>query len=164
MIPEVHASWDDVPSLSTPPEGPLSPSPVAEALGRVAPNRRSFLRGGMALGGALALSVLGWLPPSRLRGAGAVVGTEHLDCNVFSYDGILCTPPVYDVRYCGRDGWFKSKETRIRVFRPVVACNNRNAWRWVDQGTAYRCADGEVQRAPRSPVFKICNWPNPQPA
>lgn len=165
MITEEQSlSWDDVPSLSTRPLGDVAPSPVAAALGRAAHSRRAVLRGGIALGGALALTVLGWLPPNRLRGARAVVGTEHRDCTIFEYDRVICVPANYSERYCGPDGWFKSSEGRFVVWRPIVACNDRNAWRWTDRGTPYRCADGETQIRPFSPVFRICSWPNPQPA
>lgn len=160
MTNPTRPAWDGVPSLTQPTPGPPVPSAVAAALRR-SPDRRGVLRGGLALGGALALTVLGWLPPAGRARARAEIGTEHLTCDVFQYDDLICVPPVYDPRCCGRDGWFRSQQNDRVVFYPVIACNGRNAWRWTDEGTPYRCADGQIQRVGRSPVFAICNFANP---
>ena len=123
--------------------------------------RRGFLRVVAAGGMALGLTVLGWLPPARR--AFGTVGTEHLDCASFDYDGILCSPNVYSPANCGEDGWFRDgciagPDGGHECYRPVSECDGRSAWRWWEDGVEYRCADGEVkfQGAPRWD-FRICN-------
>lgn len=152
---------DDVPLLDVEPSGPYELRRVACAPASDEVGRRGFLRVVAAGGMALGLTVLGWLPPARR--AFAVVGSEHLNCASFSYDGLICTPAVYSPDNCGADGWFRvgcdvDANGGYGCFRPVDACDGRSAWRWRDGATEYRCADGEVKfsGSPRWD-FRICN-------
>jgi hypothetical protein len=109
---------------------------------------------------ALGMTALTWLPPARK--AAATVGTEHLNCGGFSYDGIACTPPVYAQKWCGSDKWFKTgcargSDGHLYCYYPKVACNGRNAWRWDFNGYKIRCADGEVTVDHDEPFFRICS-------
>lgn len=126
--------------------------------------RRSFLKvvgiGGVTLG----MTVLGWLPTGRR--AAATVGTEYTNCSKFLYsDSQFCDPAVYSASYCGTDKWFKNGCFHVSdgfydCYRPIVACNSRNAWRWdhTPSGRIYRCADGEVKFSGTSTyAFRICS-------
>ncbi len=152
---------DEVPLLDVEPPGHYELRRVVCASVSDQVGRRGILRVIAAGGMALGLTVLGWLPLARR--AFAAVGTEHLDCASFSYDGLICTPAVYSPDNCGADGWFRAgceadANGEYTCFRPVTSCDGRNAWRWRDAGTEYRCADGEV-KLPGSPRwdYRICN-------
>lgn len=149
----------------------LSNRPLAE--GAAVPSRRGFLKVSGVLGGALALNLLQALSGVRLPFAGAAVGTQWPGCGGFSYsNSIICTPGnAYSYIYCGSDGWFKNGTFNggNERYRPIKACNNRNAWRWVHAATQirYRCADGEFSYYRSSGgwtawQFKICaQWLGP---
>lgn len=149
----------DVPDLDVEPPGDY---PLRRVLSAApgAIGRRVFLRVIAAGGMTLGVTVLGWLPPARW--AMATVGTEHRTCGVFRYDNMICAPEIYSPDNCGSDGWFRDgcafSDHDYECYRPVTACDDRNAWRWVDGEVEYRCADGEVKilGAPGWD-FRICN-------
>jgi hypothetical protein len=146
----------DIPQFEVEPEGSYEPrrvsfTPVTDM------GRRGFLgvlgAGGMALG----MSMLSWVPVGRK--AHAAVGTEYTTCSIYSYDGVICVGAPYSSSLCGSDKWFKNgcfraADNYTDCYRPKVACNGRNAWRW----SGYRCADGEVRYYGTSIwLFRICS-------
>lgn len=120
--------------------------------------RRSFLKAVGVLGTTLAVTVVSSIPQRFLPKALATVGSQYTDCNIFSYDGIVCVGAPYDRSYCGTDGWFLNFTSTSFKSWPITACNNRNAWWWFHVNTTYRCADGNQQVTGQSAVFRICNW------
>lgn len=120
--------------------------------------RRSLLRTVTVLGTALAMSVVGAVPKRLVPRAWATVGTQYTDCTIYSYDGVVCTGAPYARSYCGTDGWFLNFSSATFNSFPITACNNRNAWRWSQASTSYRCADGRQQVTGQSAVFYICMW------
>lgn len=160
--------WDQVPSITHPDvAADGSPLPAEPDRGKserrlqaIRTHRRTLLKTAGALGGGLALNVLSWLPPARGKAAQARVGTEYLDCTIYSYsDSITCTGGPYGSGYCGSDGWFLQYSGTCFVSGAIVACNNRNAWRWTrsDNHRTYRCADG-MQYWCGGQGFFICAW------
>jgi hypothetical protein len=166
--------WRGVPSVEDEPEpgvrrwagftGPDRP--------RILMTRRVTLQAMAALGGALALNVLSWLPPMRAPAAHAAVGTEYLHCaNFDSWSGYnnntaVCVGAPYHSAYCGADGWFMQGSGTCWVSTAVAACGTgglslRNAWRWTHAGTPYRCADGRIYTCDGSSSFRICSKANP---
>jgi hypothetical protein len=152
-----------IPDLTIPPVGPYEARQIQPGTSGL--SRRSFLRafglGGMALG----MTVVGWIP--KARRAYAVAGTEYTNCHTYQYNGMICTPAVYSASYCGGDKWFKNGCYNVgdgftRCYRPIAVCEGRNAWRWFEGGTNYRCADGETKlNGDASWTFKICSAANP---
>jgi hypothetical protein len=165
---DLEQAWLATPSLTEQPAG-APEQPVEVPTGRL--SRRRILQATAGLGGALALNVLGWLPPARLRSARANVGTEHLTCaNYDNWSGYnnnttICVGAPYSRQYCGADGWFLNYHDTFLSSGPVTICGNgipaRNAWRWTFSGTPYRCADGIQQVRGGSAQLFICAWSNP---
>ncbi|HEX8630151.1 MAG TPA: hypothetical protein VF755_18490 [Catenuloplanes sp.] len=120
--------------------------------------RRSLLKTAGVLGTALAISVISSVPERLLPKALARVGTQWTDCNIYSYDGIVCTGADYSPNYCGGDGWFLQYYGQTYSSWPVTRCNGRNAWWWYHYRQTFRCADGYRQYGSASPVFLICSW------
>lgn len=120
--------------------------------------RRSFLKTVGVLGTALAVTVVSSIPERFLPKALATVGSQYTDCNIYSYDNIVCVGAPYARSYCGTDGWFLNFSMPSWRSWPVTACNGRNAWWWWHVNTTYRCADGYQQVTGQSPVFRICMW------
>lgn len=145
-----------VPEFDVEPEGGHEPRRVAfEAVTKM--GRRGFM-GVLAAGGmALGLTALSWIPVGRRARASA--GSEYYDCNIYSYEDQLCVGAPYGPHYCGDDKWFKNgcfqdSDGNVDCYRPIQACNDRNAWRW----DGWRCADGEVQwSGTDSWLFYICS-------
>ncbi|MFI7604559.1 hypothetical protein ACIBTV_05485 [Micromonospora sp. NPDC049366] len=159
--------WADVPSVDDPaPAGATTRAATSELHAGLRARRRTLFKTAGALGGALALNVLSWVPLSGSRPARATVGTEYGNCSVYSYDGIICVGAPYSRSYCGSDGWFLNYHDSVFSSGPVKACGpsggQRNAWRWTHNGTPYRCADGYQQaRGEPNSTFRICSWSNP---
>jgi hypothetical protein len=167
--------WNEVPSIDSEPGTGSGAAFVAApvAPGRWRASRRVTLQALSALGGALALNVLSWLPPFRGSPAQARVGTEHKDCagydnaGGYSNDTAACIGGPYGKQYCGVDGWFlRSFGGTCESSGPVVVCGaggleRKNAWRWTFQDVPYRCADGMMYWCGGQGFF-ICAYPNPQ--
>lgn len=141
--------------------------------------RRGFL--GVLGAGAMTLGVtmLGWIPLARR--AQAEEGTEFPDCGRYSNGpgGPICLGSRYSPSYCGADNWFLTGCYVRRgfgvCFTPIAICRagvdsdeKRNAWRWMNEGIEYRCADGHAfwEGAP-NPELVICSarlTPEPPPS
>ncbi|GAA0411909.1 hypothetical protein Acor_15880 [Acrocarpospora corrugata] len=170
----VNASdyWADVPSADQDAE-PSSQRRRRPAWPGV--SRRAMFKSVGVLGGALALNVVGALPPARIRSASATVGTEWSNCTNSGYDGwtgyangttqTACVGASYSSGYCGSDGWFRTDGNSYSYYTPVVACGNnvtkKNAWRWTFGSTPYRCADGNFTVYGAGTSFYICSRANP---
>jgi hypothetical protein len=136
--------------------------------------RRQFIRTAFAVGTTAAITVLGWLPPMRLRRAvaGHCPYTENLVCHDIQYsdsDGCCqtCGETDVDPNYCGctNDTWHRHDQQPLGGgdyieynLRPH-SCEDRNAWRWKVRNCVggrvnkiYRCSDGKR---------KTCRPPNP---
>jgi hypothetical protein len=139
-------------------------------------SRRGVFRTIGVLGGALALNVVGALPPSRIRSASATAGTEWSNCSNSGYadfsgykDGTtqrVCVGGSYSSSYCGSDGWFRTDGNSYSYYYPVQMCGagsitDKNAWRWTYSGTPYRCADGYFVVYGVGQSFYICSRANP---
>lgn len=160
--------WASVPTLDAPapapaPGGRQDNPPALQANLRT--HRRTLFKTAGALGGALALNVISWLPQSGSKPAQATVGNEYGNCNIYDYNNIICVGAPYSRNYCGSDGWFLNYHDSVFSSGPVKACGaspKRNAWRWSHNGTPYRCADGYQQsRGQSSSTFLICSWARP---
>jgi hypothetical protein len=172
MSADTDRAWQSTPSLSERPAGEFVPSRVLAGASRDRPDRRAVLRVTATLGGVAALSVLGWLPPARLRRAGATAGNEHLNCadddSVSGCDdSAVCVGAPYSQRNCGPDGWFPVvADNPDWAMWPVPASGafptpKRNARRWTHAGTPWRCTDGLYQERGSMPELRICGWPAP---
>ncbi|GAA1521682.1 hypothetical protein GCM10009677_63430 [Sphaerisporangium rubeum] len=165
--------WSDVPSAEDD-DTPSSPGPRRAAWPKV--SRRTMFKSVGVLGGALALNVVGALPPARLKGASATVGNEYGNCGDPGYnnwtgykDGTTqtaCVGAPYSSGYCGSDGWFRTDGNSYSYYTPVKACGEgsatkKNAWRWTYSGTPYRCADGTFTVYGAGTTFYICSRANP---
>jgi hypothetical protein len=163
--------WDQIPSIAD----SIPPQVVSAGKPRAA-SRRGTLKAIGALGRALALNVLSWLPPSLRRSANATVGTEYPHCAGYDewpgYDDSseTCVGDPYSQGYCGDDGWFLQYSEGSFASQPVAICGQgypvMNAWRWTHSGTPYRCADGmlywrDMIHWRNGSAFRICSWPNP---
>jgi len=159
--------WDGVPDVDARPQ---TTSAHHAQLPRPAWSRRAALKGTVAVGGALAVNILGAVPTSWLPKAVARVGTEWTGdaCAGYSnwsgYDNNtkICVGGTYGSSYCGTDGWFLSYSSPSWNSWPVSVCgagsySERNAWRWPYGGRWYRCADGRQQVTGQSSVFRICS-------
>lgn len=132
--------------------------------------RRGFL--GVLGAGAMTLGVtmLGWIPLARP--ARAEPGTEFPTCGSYANGpgGPICIGAPYSPAYCGDDDWFitgcypRANGHHV-CYQPVPICRadgpdnpGRNAWRWMNEGIQYRCADGHAywDGAP-NPEVLICN-------
>ncbi|MFF5213470.1 hypothetical protein [Streptosporangium sp. NPDC000396] len=164
MSIDVEDYWAKVPSVDDAPVEGRRPS-----FEKARATRRTVLKSVGALGGALALNVVGALPFGGAKPAEASVGTEWYDCagynNWSGYDNntTWCVGGPYSRDYCGGDGWFLRLSMTCFVSGPTVACgtgsySHKNAWRWTHNGTPYRCADGYQQSCGSSSVFRICSW------
>lgn len=167
MTTDVATFWAEVPSADDEPESPSSRPRIS----LTKPSRRTVFKSVGALGGALALNVLGALP--NAKPAAAAVGSEWAShCAGFdSWAGYnnnskVCVGGTYSRSYCGSDGWFLRSSGTCYNSYAVVACGTgsyakRNAWRWTHSGTRYRCADGNVATCGGT-SFYICSWANPR--
>lgn len=164
--------WASVPAIDDAPDTGPDEGTARPVSRRMVPSRRTTLKAAGALGGALALNVLSWLPPARPKQARAAVGTEHSNCAAYddragyNDNSKVCVGGEYSSGYCGSDGWFLNGSTSSAQYWPVVACGDipyvlRNAWRWTHAGTRYRCADGNVWTPSGGTVFRICARANP---
>ncbi|MFC6018228.1 hypothetical protein ACFP2T_18715 [Plantactinospora solaniradicis] len=120
--------------------------------------RRSLLKTVGVLSTALAVTVVSSIPEKLLPKALATVGSQYTDCNIYSYNDIVCVGAPYARSYCGTDGWFLNYSSASFNSWPITACNSRNAWWWWHVNTTYRCADGRQQVSGQSSVFRICMW------
>ncbi|TMR93520.1 hypothetical protein [Nonomuraea basaltis] len=162
--------WASVPSADEPESTDSTSSRPRRARPRLA--RRTMFKTMGVLGGALALNVVGALPPARIRSASARVGTEWTHCAGFGgwagYDNNtkICVGAPYSRSYCGSDGWFRTDGNAYSAYIPIQACgtgsySKKNAWRWTHSGTPYRCADGYFRVYGSGDTFYICSWSNP---
>ena len=165
-------SWANVPRLDPDNTRPLKRSDLPSNTKSLMA-RRSVLTVGLALGGAVALSILRWLPPARFTPVSAAVGTEYSHCagydNAPGYHDdspvqLICFGADYGSHWCGSDGWFLISSGSGYNTYPVVVCGTgayhnykRNAWRWTYSGDTYRCADGVIVGPGADPVLKICS-------
>ena len=157
--------WTEIPSMD-----PGSTRRISRRDARSTVSRRGVIHTGLALGGAVALSVLAGLPPMRPRIARAEEGTEHFHCAGYDdWDGYYddsdpCVGAPYSSSNCGSDKWYKRASGTCFNQYPVVVCGEgytaRNAWRWTHSGTPYRCADGMIVYCGGS-EFNICSAANP---
>jgi hypothetical protein len=157
--------WSSVPMIG-PDEATGRPMPARRTL---ATQRRTLLKAAGVLGGALALNVLSWLPPARVRGAAARVGTEYLGCAGYDQwpgyndNTAICVGAPYSPYNCGTDGWFLQYSGTCFVSGAVVDCGiengltAKNAWRWNYSGHTYRCSDG-MQYWCGGSAFVICDY------
>ncbi|GEM_PF-3299833 len=155
--------WDQIPETDVEKEPVFTKDRVS---------RRALGRGAVVAAGGAALGVLGGAVGRLPKPAGAVVGTEHLDCADYGgwegYDDkstqAPCVGATYGSQYCGSDGWFLVQTVGSWSSAPVKACGEnvtkKNAWRWNYSGTEYRCADG-IQGYSGYTVFRICSRSNP---
>jgi len=161
-----EAFWHAVPDVERP---SATSSPGLSQLPQPAPSRRTALKGTLALGGALAFSVLGAVPTAWLSKAFATVGTEWTGTGCGGYGNWggysdntqVCVGAPYSSSYCGTDGWFLNYSSPSFNSWPVAACGTggytaRNAWRWAHASRWYRCADGRQQVSGASSQFYIC--------
>ncbi len=148
----MNVTWQDIPSADTAPEG-AEPSTI-----RFEIKRRTVVRSVAALGMTLGVTALGWVAPGGSRRAEAAVGSQWGNCNVFSYDGVLCVGAPYSTGYCGGDGWFLNGWSGGHRWTPITACNSRNAWIWDTGSVGWRCADGlRYWNGGGSGEFLICS-------
>ncbi len=160
--------WADVPTAEEETE--------ARPSARQRVSRRTMVKSVGVLGGALALNVVGALPPARIRSASATVGSEWSGCSnsgYASFDGYrdgttqrVCVGAAYSSSYCGSDGWFRTDGNAYSYYTPIVNCGasgvtKKNAWRWTHSGTPYRCADGRFVVYGAGSTFYICSKANP---
>jgi hypothetical protein len=154
--------WAGVPAVSDADAQDSTASRPRRAWPRT--SRRTVFKTVGVLGGALALNLVGALPPARTRSASATVGSEHYNCaNYDSWPGYnnnsaACVGGTYGQGFCGSDGWFRTDGNAYSYYYPVTACNGRNAWRWA-HGRTYRCADGYYHVYGVGSTFYICSWP-----
>jgi hypothetical protein len=166
-VPTIDDGPDDGPAAAA---GGRAPRPPA---GMTAASRRTALKAAGALGGALALNVLSWLPPARPKPAAATVGTEYTNCAGYdSWAGYndnskVCVGATYGSGYCGGDGWYLNYFSPNVRYYPILLCGSdnglaaRNAWRWSHGGTPYRCADGVFWTSTGGSALRICARANP---
>jgi hypothetical protein len=126
--------------------------------------RRSFLRflavGAMGVG----LSVVGWLPPARPRGAWAhcCLSEWTNGCHGFYSPSTTCVPSNAWYSYtCTSNKWHRNDGGsgtcyNFKYTHNHTSCDGRNAWRW----GSTRCSDGWYEYADcgggRVNSFSIC--------
>ncbi len=128
------------------------------------------------LGGALALTVVGALPPARIKSASATAGSEWSGCSNSGYanfdgykDGTtqrVCVGGSYASSYCGSDGWFRTDGNAYSYYTPIVECGASGGLE--EERLAldarqhpYRCADGRFVVYGAGSTFYICSRANP---
>jgi hypothetical protein len=170
---------DDVPRADREPDGPVEPRSVTfQSPRRV--RRRGFLAVMAAGAMTLGVTALSWVPLART--ARAEAGTEYPGCGRYGDGpgGPVCYGFPYSSDHCGDDDWFRNgcyenSDGTVDCYRPLAICEagddgGRNAWRWEDDDTVWRCADGELQyEGAPNPETVICNarlgsWPFTEPS
>lgn len=146
LTPQTVPAADGPPDAATTDAATTRPSQIRRTLMRRSMGRRALLRLGLGGGIAVGMSVIGWLPPARPRSAAAA--REHLNCSIYTYDGVLCIGGAVSTAYCSA-GWHRGDYVRFdscnwRNYNPLVTrCSGLAAWRWPHGTQLWRCADGE---------------------
>ena len=155
---DARRRFDELPSFDEPGWGidsrtDLNTAPPTRAKRARPMPRRSFIKllGGGAV--AVGLTVVGWLPPLRLRRADALYD-EWSDCHNFFDATTVCTPQSWWITegvcsgsYYGAwhyHNYYSGDGTNGGWYVQRDSCGGRNAWNWLYPGAAFKCSDGET--------------------
>jgi hypothetical protein len=140
------------PSAASPAGGPGAASPAGTASPAFSMGRRSFLRTAVVGGGALALTMLGWVG-ERLP-AFAATRTSIAPGNCLGTDQPGDTPcwgaQFISSLYCASDGYHRTDSHNYGPYTDFytwrVGCGNYAGWTWHHpNGHSHRCTDGNIR-------------------
>jgi len=150
--------FDDIPPADRPPATGRARSRIAESLRHAALQRRSFIKLGLAAGGAAALSLVGLLPTARPRLALANHGSDPrktlstVYCMGVNPDGDApCWGfPLIGGLYCASDKYHRTDTVyfnscvRRTYYYYSYTCGNTAGWYWRNRVGITRCTDGRL--------------------